>query len=211
SELSQHEYKITFNNKKISEIKEIIGKLESELTTQQEIFQLAEILAGKNEQKLTLENYVFIYYLERILAQANQRLSLMTGQRYQLVRKSQVSQGYSGLEIDVFDAHSNQSRHISSLSGGETFQASLALALGLSEIVQQESGGIALDSMFIDEGFGTLDQETLETALDTLLSLKSTGRMVGIISHVSELKQRIPLILEVVTEQYQSVTTFKKQ
>ncbi|MDW8570943.1 exonuclease subunit SbcC [Staphylococcus shinii] len=211
SELSQHEYKITFNNKKISEIKEIIGKLESELKTQQEIFQLAEILAGKNEQKLTLENYVLIYYLERILAQANQRLSLMTGQRYQLVRKSQVSQGYSGLEIDVFDAHSNQSRHISSLSGGETFQASLALALGLSEIVQQESGGIALDSMFVDEGFGTLDQETLETALDTLLSLKSTGRMVGIISHVSELKQRIPLILEVVTEQYQSVTTFKKQ
>lgn len=211
SELSQHEYKITFNNKKISEIKEIIDKLESELKTQQEIFQLAEILAGKNEQKLTLENYVLIYYLERILAQANQRLSLMTGQRYQLVRKSQVSQGYSGLEIDVFDAHSNQSRHISSLSGGETFQASLALALGLSEIVQQESGGIALDSMFVDEGFGTLDQETLETALDTLLSLKSTGRMVGIISHVSELKQRIPLILEVVTEQYQSVTTFKKQ
>ncbi|RIM96551.1 SbcC/MukB-like Walker B domain-containing protein, partial [Staphylococcus shinii] len=205
------EYKITFNKKKISEIKEIIGKLESELKTQQEIFQLAEILAGKNEQKLTLENYVLIYYLERILAQANQRLSLMTGQRYQLVRKSQVSQGYSGLEIDVFDAHSNQSRHISSLSGGETFQASLALALGLSEIVQQESGGIALDSMFVDEGFGTLDQETLETALDTLLSLKSTGRMVGIISHVSELKQRIPLILEVVTEQYQSVTTFKKQ
>ena len=211
TELSQHEYKIAFNNKKISEIREIIGNLESELKTQQEVFQLAEILAGKNEQKLTLENYVLIYYLERILAQANQRLSLMTGQRYQLTRRSQVSQGYSGLEIDVFDAHSNQSRHISSLSGGETFQASLALALGLSEIVQQESGGIALDSMFVDEGFGTLDQETLETALDTLLSLKSTGRMVGIISHVSELKQRIPLILEVVTEQYQSTTTFKKQ
>lgn len=77
--------------------------------------------------------------------------------------------------------------------------------------MQQESGGIALDSMFIDEGFGTLDQETLETALDTLLSLKSSGRMVGIISHVSELKQRIPLILEVQTEQYQSKTKFIKQ
>lgn len=211
TELSQHEYKVTFNNKKISEIRDVISKLERELKTQQEVFQLAEILAGKNEQKLTLENYVLIYYLERILAQANQRLSLMTGQRYQLTRRSQVSLGYSGLEIDVFDAHSNQSRHISSLSGGETFQASLALALGLSEIVQQESGGIALDSMFVDEGFGTLDQETLETALDTLLSLKSTGRMVGIISHVSELKQRIPLILEVASEQYQSTTTFKKQ
>ncbi|MDN6672481.1 MAG: SMC family ATPase, partial [Staphylococcus equorum] len=211
TELSQHEYKIDFNQKKINEINSIIETLEKELKAQQEVFQLAEILSGKNDQKLTLENYVLIYYLERILAQANQRLALMTGQRYQLTRREQISQGYSGLEIDVFDSHSNQSRHISSLSGGETFQASLALALGLSEVVQQESGGIALDSMFVDEGFGTLDQETLETALDTLLSLKSTGRMVGIISHVSELKQRIPLILEVSTEQYQSTTQFKRQ
>ena len=110
----------------------------------------------------------------------------------------------------MFDFHSNKSRHISSLSGGETFQASLALALGLSEVVQQESGGITLDSMFIDEGFGTLDQETLETAIDTLINLKSSGRMVGIISHVSELKQRIPLILEVTSNQYESHTQFKK-
>ncbi|RIO76360.1 hypothetical protein BUZ39_17310, partial [Staphylococcus haemolyticus] len=95
------------------------------------------------------------------------------------------------------------------LSGGETFQASLALALGLSEVVQQESGGITLESMFIDEGFGMLDQETLETALDTLVKLKTSGRMVGIISHVSELKQRIPLILEVTSNQYQSQTRFK--
>ena len=92
---------------------------------------------------------------------------------------------------------------------GETFQASLALALGLSEVVQQESGGITLESMFIDEGFGTLDQETLETVLDTLVKLKTSGRMVGIISHVSELKQRIPLILEVTSNQYQSHTRFK--
>lgn len=209
--LSQHNYKLEFNNKKIDNIYAVINHLEKELQEQQEIFQLAEVLSGKNEQKLTLENFVLIYYLERILAHANQRLSLMTGERYQLVRREQTSKGYSGLEIDVFDSHSNKKRHITSLSGGETFQASLALALGLSEVVQQESGGIALDSMFIDEGFGTLDQETLETALDTLLSLKSSGRMVGIISHVSELKQRIPLILEVQTEQYQSKTKFIKQ
>ena len=81
--------------------------------------------------------------------------------------------------------------------------------MGLCEVVQQESGGITLESMFIDEGFGTLDQETLETSLDTLLNLKTSGRMVGIISHVSELKQRIPLILEVNTNQYQSYTKFK--
>ncbi|GAB0322768.1 hypothetical protein JPSP46_12490 [Staphylococcus pseudintermedius] len=106
----------------------------------------------------------------------------------------------------MFDYYSNQSRHITSLSGGETFQASLALALGLSEVVQSEQGGIALDAMFIDEGFGTLDQETLETALDTLIQLQSSGRLVGIISHVSELKNRIPIILEVVSKNYQSTT-----
>lgn len=211
SELSKHEYKMEFNAQKIKEIKKIIEQLEEELKEQQEIFQLSEILSGQNNLKLTLENYVLIHYLERILAQANQRLSLMTGQRYQLSRRQQVSKGYSGLEIEVFDAYSNQTRHITSLSGGETFQASLALALGLSEVVQEESGGITLESMFVDEGFGTLDQETLETALDTLMSLKSTGRMVGIISHVSELKQRIPLILEVQSDNYQSITKFKQQ
>ena len=211
TQLNQHEYKVDFNKTKFTAIKNLIAELNDYLHTQQEIFQLSEILAGKNEHKLTLENYVLIHYLERILGQANQRLALMTNQRYQLKRRQQVSQGYSGLEIDVFDAYSNQTRHISSLSGGESFQASLALALGLSEIVQQEAGGIVLSSMFVDEGFGTLDQETLETALDTLLRLKSTGRMVGIISHVSELKQRIPLILEVTTEGYQSVTQFKQQ
>lgn len=211
SELSKHEYKMEFNAQKINEIEKIINQLEEELKEQQEIFQLSEILSGQNNLKLTLENYVLIHYLERILAQANQRLSLMTGQRYRLSRRQQVSKGYSGLEIEVFDTYSNQTRHITSLSGGETFQASLALALGLSEVVQEESGGITLESMFVDEGFGTLDQETLETALDTLMSLKSTGRMVGIISHVSELKQRIPLILEVQSDNYQSITKFKQQ
>lgn len=131
----------------------------------------------------------------------------MTGQRYELVRKIDKGRGYSGLEIEVFDYYSNQARHITSLSGGETFQASLALALGLSEIVQNEQGGISLDAMFIDEGFGTLDQETLETALDTLIQLQATGRLVGIISHVTELKNRIPTILEVNAKNYQSSTS----
>ncbi|EGQ2703691.1 SMC family ATPase, partial [Staphylococcus pseudintermedius] len=171
-----------------------------------ELFQLAEILSGKNAHNLTLENYVLMHYLEQILLKANQRLLSMTGQRYELVRNEKKGRGFSGLEIEVFDYYSNQSRHITSLSGGETFQASLALALGLSEVVQSEQGGIALDAMFIDEGFGTLDQETLETALDTLIQLQSSGRLVGIISHVSELKNRIPIILEVVSKNYQSTT-----
>ncbi|WP_057492826.1 exonuclease subunit SbcC [Staphylococcus epidermidis] len=210
SQIATISYKIDNNSNKFNNIKNIIQILDDELKVQKEIFLLSEILAGKNDYKLTLENYVLIYYLEKIIFQANQRLSFMSGNRYQLIRREAISLGLSGLEIDVFDFHSNKSRHISSLSGGETFQASLALALGLSEVVQQESGGITLDSMFIDEGFGTLDQETLETAIDTLINLKSSGRMVGIISHVSELKQRIPLILEVTSNQYESHTQFRK-
>lgn len=207
--LNEHEFKLQLNDGNFKEIKEYIDVLEKELSEQQEIFDLAEILSGKNIQKLTLENYVLVYYLEMILEYANKRFMNMTNNRYILKRSEVVTQGYSGLEIVVFDSHSNKTRHISTLSGGESFQASLALALGLSEVVQQESGGITLESMFIDEGFGTLDQETLETALDTLLNIKSTGRMVGIISHVSELKQRIPTILEVKTDAYQSTTQFK--
>ena len=203
------QYQVQKNKDKFNSIMDYINYLEKELKEQQEIFELSEVLSGKNSKKLTLENYVLVYYLERIIHQANIRLERMSGERYQLKRRESISHGYSGLEIEVFDFHSNKSRHISSLSGGETFQASLALALGLSEVVQQESGGITLESMFIDEGFGTLDQETLETALDTLVKLKTSGRMVGIISHVSELKQRIPLILEVTSNQYQSQTRFK--
>ncbi|WP_262369050.1 SMC family ATPase, partial [Staphylococcus aureus] len=209
-EYSAVHYQCQNNIKKTQSIVSHINYLNQELKDQQEIFQLAEIVSGKNNKNLTLENFVLIYYLDQIIAQANLRLATMSDNRYQLIRREAVSHGLSGLEIDVFDLHSNKSRHISSLSGGETFHSSLALALGLSEIVQQQSGGISLESIFIDEGFGTLDQETLETALDTLLNLKSTGRMVGIISHVSELKNRIPLVLEVKSDQYQSSTRFKR-
>ncbi|HHC9931130.1 TPA: SbcC/MukB-like Walker B domain-containing protein, partial [Staphylococcus aureus] len=209
-EYSAVHYQCQNNINKTQTIVSHINYLNQELKDQQEIFQLAEIVSGKNNKNLTLENFVLIYYLDQIIAQANLRLATMSDNRYQLIRREAVSHGLSGLEIDVFDLHSNKSRHISSLSGGETFQSSLALALGLSEIVQQQSGGISLESIFIDEGFGTLDQETLETALDTLLNLKSTGRMVGIISHVSELKNRIPLVLEVKSDQYQSSTRFKR-
>ena len=132
----------------------------------------------------------------------------MTNNRYQLVRRKEKSQGLSGLEIEVFDRFSNRTRHITSLSGGETFQASLSLAIGLSNVVQQEAGAIHLESMFIDEGFGTLDAETLETALDTLVNIQMSGRLVGIISHVSELKTRIPTILNVNKNGFLSTTAF---
>ncbi|REH90456.1 SMC family ATPase, partial [Staphylococcus felis] len=180
--------------------------LKETLSNQIEIVTLADVISGKNNHNLTLENYVLIYYLELILIEANKHFRNMTGQRYELIRKKRKGRGFSGLELEVFDYYSNQSRHIASLSGGETFQASLALALGLSEIVQREQGGVSLDSMFIDEGFGTLDQETLETAINTLVQLQSSGRLVGIISHVSELKNRMPVILEVKSKNYESYT-----
>ncbi|MBA8778436.1 SMC family ATPase [Staphylococcus schleiferi subsp. coagulans] len=208
-QLNEFAFQVGQNKKTIQRIEREIAHLKQTLSAQIELFQLAEILSGKNEHNLTLENYVLMHFLEQILVKANQRLLSMTGQRYELIRNEKKGRGFSGLEIEVFDYYSNQSRHITSLSGGETFQASLALALGLCEVVQNEQGGIALDAMFIDEGFGTLDQETLETALDTLIQLQSSGRLVGIISHVTELKNRIPVILDVVSTNYQSTTLLR--
>ncbi|BAS46188.1 exonuclease SbcC [Staphylococcus schleiferi] len=207
--LNEFAFQVDQNKKTIQRIEREIAHLKQTVSAQIELFQLAEILNGKNEHNLTLENYVLMHFLEQILVKANQRLLSMTGQRYELIRNEKKGRGFSGLEIEVFDYYSNQSRHITSLSGGETFQASLALALGLCEVVQNEQGGIALDAMFIDEGFGTLDQETLETALDTLIQLQSSGRLVGIISHVTELKNRIPVILDVVSKNYQSTTLLR--
>lgn len=210
-QLNEHEFKLQGNQKDIKIIKENIDVLNRELAEQEEIFKLSEVLSGNNNQKLTIENYVLVYYLEMILEFANRHFYEMTNHRYKLMRSETVGKGFSGLDIEIFDAYSNKKRPVSTLSGGESFQASLALALGLSEVVQQESGGIALESIFIDEGFGTLDQETLETALDTLMGIKTSGRMVGIISHVSELKQRIPVILQIQSDSYQSRARFKFQ
>ncbi|MGV3064495.1 exonuclease subunit SbcC [Staphylococcus simulans] len=210
-QVNEHEFKVQSNQKEFKALKDNITTLQQELADQEEIFRLSEILSGKNNQKLTLENFVLRYYLNLIIDNANKRFFQMTNQRYKLVRSEAVSAGYSGLDIEVFDWYSNKSRPISTLSGGESFQAALALALGLSEVVQQESGGITLEAIFIDEGFGTLDQETLETALDTLINIKTSGRMVGIISHVSELKQRIPSILQIYSNGYQSNAEFRFQ
>ncbi|QLK86230.1 AAA family ATPase [Staphylococcus sp. 17KM0847] len=204
---NQVELKVRENKQYIEEVQLQIQYLQNTLETQSELVTLSEVVSGHNHKKLTLENYVLTYYLDQILECANRRLQAMTGHRYQLVRKEDITgKGFSGLDIDVFDYYANQTRPINSLSGGETFQASLALALGLCEIVQNEQGGISLDAMFIDEGFGTLDQETLETALETLIQLQSSGRLVGMISHVTELKDRIPVILEVISNNDQSTT-----
>lgn len=207
-QLNQLQLKVEQNNQKSKAILNVIDKINQDLKEQEEMIDLSRTMNGKNSQKLSLENYVLIYYLNHILDNANRHFLKMTNNRYQLVRRKEKSQGLSGLEIEVFDRFSNRTRHITSLSGGETFQASLSLAIGLSNVVQQEAGAIHLESMFIDEGFGTLDAETLETALDTLVNIQMSGRLVGIISHVSELKTRIPTILNVNKNGFLSTTAF---
>lgn len=148
-------------------------------------------LAGK--QKLAFEQFVQASYFNQIIAEANKRLSVMSNQRYELLRREYAAdnRSQSGLDLDVLDNYTGKIRTVKSLSGGESFKASLALALGLSDVIQSCAGGVEIDTMFIDEGFGALDSESLEQAITVLNTLTTGNRLVGIISHVAELKERI--------------------
>ena len=188
------------NNKKLYDKihSEYINLLESSKEIR-EIIAFSDVVSGKTENRKSLETYVQGYYLDLILVAGTKRLLQMTNDRYRFVRRDEKSKGggLQGLEIEIHDIYLNSTRIISSLSGGELFIASLALALGLAEVIQNESGGISLETIFIDEGFGSLDAETLDIALTTLIDLQSYGRNIGIISHVSELKERIRPKVEV--------------
>ena len=191
------------NNKKLYEKihSEYLNLLETSKDTR-EIIALSDVVSGKTENRKSLETYVQGYYLDLILVAGTKRLLQMTNDRYRFIRREEKSKGggLQGLEIEIHDIYLNSTRIISSLSGGELFLASLALALGLAEVIQNESGGISLETIFIDEGFGSLDAETLDIALTTLIDLQSYGRNIGIISHVSELKERIRPKIEVYTK-----------
>ena len=188
------------NNKKLYDKihSEYINLLESSKEIR-EIIAFSDVVSGKTENRKSLETYVQGYYLDLILVAGTKRLLQMTNDRYRFIRRDEKSKGggLQGLEIEIHDIYLNSTRIISSLSGGELFLASLALALGLAEVIQNESGGISLETIFIDEGFGSLDAETLDIALTTLIGLQSYGRNIGIISHVSELKERIRPKVEV--------------
>ena len=148
-------------------------------------------LSGK--EKVMLETYIQMNYFDRIIARANTRLMIMTDGQYDLIRRKEAlsKSGQSGLDLDVIDHYNGTHRSVKTLSGGESFKASLALALGLADEIQSSAGGIKLDTMFVDEGFGSLDEESLAAAMKALSSLAEGDRLVGIISHVGELKQRI--------------------
>ena len=148
-------------------------------------------LAGK--ERVMLETYVQMTYFDRVIARANTRFFIMSGGQYELERRRESAGGrsQSGLELNVVDHYNGTTRSVRTLSGGESFQASLSLALGLSDEIQSSAGGVRLDTMFVDEGFGSLDEESLQQALNALIGLAQSNRLVGIISHVAELKERI--------------------
>jgi exonuclease SbcC len=167
------------------------------------VARLAALTAGtsaENERRMRLESYVLAARLEQVAAAASARLAHMSGGRYVLVHSDArgSGRGRSGLGLHVVDAWTGNERDTATLSGGETFFASLALALGLADVVTEEAGGLRLDTLFIDEGFGSLDDQTLDEVLDVLDSLRERDRSVGIVSHVADLRRRIPAQLEVV-------------
>ena len=179
-------------DKSIREHSEEIRRVDERLTWVRALYNTASgKVSGKD--KTTLEAYIQAAYFDRIIDRANTRLLIMSGGQYMLMRsdKSEDKRIQSGLELDVKDYYNGTVRSVKTLSGGESFKASLALALGLSEEIQSSAGGIKLDTMFVDEGFGSLDEESLEQAKTALMSLGENDRLVGIISHVRELKDSI--------------------
>ena len=173
---------------------------------------LSDVAGGtvSEKEKIMLETYVQTTYFDRIIRRANGRLVTMSGGQYELIRRRDTDnrRSQTGLELDVIDHYNGSSRPVNTLSGGESFKASLALALGLSDEIQSSAGGVRLDSMFIDEGFGSLDEKSLDQAMKSLEKLSDGNRLVGIISHVAELKERIDKQI-IVTKQKTGGSTAK--
>ncbi len=195
-------------DKETQHIETILASLEEIETAMGEAREKVAFLSRLNDlanggeqgfKNVTFERYVLGAILDEVVYAANLRLQKMSRSRYTLERSDYTGggRGKQGLDLAVMDAFTGQSRPANTLSGGETFLASMALALGLADVIQSYAGGIHMDTMFIDEGFGTLDPDTLELAMETLVQLQSSGRLIGMISHVPELKTRIPAHLEV--------------
>lgn len=199
-ETGEAEFRIRTNQSSLKKLKTVLDRRESALVECLRYRKLSNVANGniQGREKLTFERYVQGTYFEYIILAANKRLSVMTEGRYELIKRRETGlRNQSGLELDVKDAYTGKVRSVNTLSGGEAFKASLSMALGLSDVVQGYAGGIRLDSMFIDEGFGSLDEESLDKAIDILSGLSGKNRMIGIISHVSALKNRIDKKIEI--------------
>jgi exonuclease SbcC len=185
---------------RIEDLERASARLDALTATNLEIEQefatvglLHEVASGRSGNRVSLQRYVLSILLDDVLDHGAERLQRMSKGRYRLVRRVGAGdrRSKSGLDLDVEDAHTGNTRPVATLSGGESFMAALSLALAVSDVVQARAGGIRLDTLFIDEGFGSLDPEALDLAIETLASLQASGRMVGVISHVPEMKQQI--------------------
>ncbi|MEG2254618.1 MAG: SbcC/MukB-like Walker B domain-containing protein, partial [Vagococcus sp.] len=187
------------NQKLIDTVMDKESSKEDMLRSFEEIAQLADVMSGDGPHKLSVERFVLQTYLKKILERGNEKLIVLTNGRYRFELKEEQGafKNKTGLEINIFDDNVGAIRSVNTLSGGESFIAALSLSLSLSEVIQEESGGIKIDAMFIDEGFGSLDEDALELAIRSLESIEGAGRLIGIISHVRELKERIPQQLQV--------------
>ncbi len=185
--------KVNGNQRLFDELQVIYQKNVEELAQLGQLQQLAETINGENVKKTSLERYVLQQFLTEILEVANERLARLTRGRYQFELADKVGsyRSSTGLEIDIYDDNAGQVRRAHTLSGGESFIAALALAISLADVIQQRAGGIEIEALFIDEGFGSLDEESLEMAMEALEMIENEGRMIGIISHVRELRARI--------------------
>ena len=196
---SQMNLHYIFANRSYEQIESNAKNLGKERDYLQKVIEVHDLLKGDNAHKLSFERYILIEYFEQVIEAANLRLQKMTNGQFEFTRsESLASHGkQSGLDLDIYDAYTGEARDVKTLSGGEKFKASLSLSLGMADIIQAHQGGISIGMMFIDEGFGSLDEESLQQALDVLIDLQASGRMIGIISHVEELKQKLPARIEV--------------
>jgi len=174
------------------------------------IGRLSDVANGQNPYRLSFQRFVLTALLDDVLVAASRRLLRMSKGRYRLERVTAqgAQRGQGGLDLQVEDGYTGKVRPVASLSGGESFLAALSLALGLAEVVEAYAGGVRLDTIFIDEGFGSLDPEALDLAVNTLVDLQSQGRLVGVISHVPELKERIDVRLEMTSNRGSSTAAF---
>ena len=187
--------RIESNSQVLAHIREKVGDLDALEKRYVWLKALSNTANGNisGKEKVMLETYIQMTYFDRIIARANTRFMVMSGGQYELKRRKEAenNRSQSGLDLDVIDHYNGTERSVKTLSGGESFKASLSLALGLSDEIQASAGGVRLDTMFVDEGFGSLDEESLDQAMRALSSLADGNRLVGIISHVADLKNRI--------------------
>jgi exonuclease SbcC len=197
--ISKQQFIYEQNQQIHKEYTDLLTKNQQTIAEVQSFARLAKGMTGENALKLSLERYCLQVYFEKVLQLANVRLQDLTQGRYRLsigTEKGRTSRS-TGLELMIFDDHTGEERRVQTLSGGESFIVSLALSLSLADVIQQQSGGIQIEALFIDEGFGTLDEQTLQLAIQTLAQLEGQGQLIGIISHVRELKEQIPRQIQV--------------